>query len=632
MLQSIHDRAQGWLAWIIIGLICIPFAFWGIQEYLTAAEEVAVAEVNGEEVELDAFQRAYQQYRKQYQMILGRLSEKANEDGLKQQTLDQMVEMLLKKQLGEKLGLRISDRQVTQAVKTFPAFQRDGKFSNNLYERGLQSAGMSAVTFEEQLRRELLTDQVRKAVIDTSFVTNREIDLVAKIKSQTRLITYAIIAAQPLQSSLQVSDEEIARRYKDEAETYTAPEQVKIAYLELSLEELAKQIEVTPDALSGYYDEHKSTYTLPEQRQAHHMLIKVAKEAGQEAVEKARKEIDALAERIKKGESFEALAAKYSEDLGSKAKRGDLGFFQRGVMAPPFEEAVYALQPGEISGPVRTDFGFHLIRLDGIKASKTKSFEEVREEIEKNYRNEQAERRFFDLSEKIETLVYEHPDTLDVAAQSSGLKVQQSPYFGRTGGEGIGAHAKVSDAAFSPEVLEERLNSEPLELGDNHIVVIRVREHKAAKLRSLNEVKNDIKTAIASDKAKAAAKTQGEALLQRLKSGEGREQLASNESLKWVEKEKLGRDDTGVDNVVRRMAFKLPRPNEGKASYGGSVLDSGDYALIALLDVDKAETVDVERRKQLKDELLRNTSNQEWRDLMSDLRRHADIAIFSENL
>ena len=632
MLQSIHDRAQGWLAWIIIGLICIPFAFWGIQEYLTAAEQVAVAEVNGEEVELDAFQRAYQQYRKQYQMILGRLSEKANEAGLKQQTLDQMVELLLKKQLGEKLGLRISDQQVTQAVKTFPAFQRDGKFSNNLYERGLQSAGMSPVTFEEQLRRELLTDQVRKAVIDTSFVTKREIDLVAKIKSQTRLITYAIIAAQPLQSSLQVSDEEIARRYKDQAETYTSPELVKIAYLELSLEELAKQIEVTPDALSGYYDEHKSTYTLPEQRQAHHILIKVAKEAGQDAVSKARKEIEALAERIKKGESFEALAAQYSEDLGSKAKRGDLGFFQRGVMAPPFEEAVYALQPGEISGAVRTDFGFHLIRLDGIKASKTKSFEEVREEIEKNYRNEQAERRFFDLSEKVETLVYEHPDTLDVAAQSSGLKIRESAYFGRSGGEGIGAHEKVSDAAFSPEVLEERLNSEPLELGDNHIVVIRVREHKAAKLRPLNEVKNDIKAAISSDKAKAAAKTQGEALLQRLKSGEGREQLASKEGLKWVEKEKLGRDDTGVDNVVRRMAFKLPRPNEGKPSYGGSVLDSGDYALIALLDVDKAETVDAERRKQLKDELLRNTSNQEWRDLMSDLRRRADIAIYSENL
>ncbi|MFH0350403.1 MAG: SurA N-terminal domain-containing protein [Chromatiales bacterium] len=632
MLQSIHDRAQGWLAWIIIGLICIPFAFWGIQEYLTAAEEVAVAEVNGEEVELDAFQRAYQQYRKQYQMILGRLSEKANEDGLKQQTLDQMVEMLLKKQLGEKLGLRIGDQQVTQAVKTLPAFQRDGRFSNNLYERGLQSAGMSPVTFEEQLRRELLTDQVRKAVIDTSFVTKREIDLVAKIKSQTRLITYAIIAAQPLQSSLQVSDEEIARRYKDEAETYTNPEQVKIAYLELSLDEIAKQIAVTPDALSGYYDEHKSDYTLPEQRRAHHILIKVAKEAGQEAVEKGRKEIEALAERMKKGESFEEIAAKYSEDLGSKAMRGDLGFFQRGVMAPPFEEAVYALNPGEISDAVRTDFGFHLIRLDGIKASKTKLFEEVREEIKKNYRNEQAERRFFDLSEKIETLVYEHPDTLDVAAQSSGLKVQESAYFGRTGGEGIGAQEKVSDAAFSPEVLEERLNSEPLELGDNHIVVIRVKEHIAAKMRPLNEMKNDIKAAMSLDKAKAVAKTQGEALLQRLKSGEGREQLASKEGLKWVEKEKLGRDDTGVDNVLRRMAFKLPRPNEGKASYGGSVLDSGDYVLIALLDVDKAETVDAGRRKQLKDELLRTTSNQEWRDLISDLRRHADIAIYSENL
>ncbi|MGH8524566.1 MAG: hypothetical protein ACREXY_10215, partial [Gammaproteobacteria bacterium] len=188
------------------------------------------------------------------------------------------------------------------------------------------------------------------------------------------------------------------------------------------------------------------------------------------------------------------------------------------------------------------------------------------------------------------------------------------------------------DAAFSPEVLEERLNSEPLELGDNHIVVIRVKEHVAAKLRPLNEVKNDIKAAISSDKAKAAAKTHGEALLQRLKSGEGREQLASKEGLKWVEKKKLGRDDTGVDNVLRRLAFKLPRPNEGKASYGGSVLDSGDYALIALLDVAKAETVDAERGKQLKDELLRTTSNQEWRALMSDLRQHADIAIFSENL
>ncbi|MGH8508480.1 MAG: hypothetical protein ACREVH_07170, partial [Gammaproteobacteria bacterium] len=163
-------------------------------------------------------------------------------------------------------------------------------------------------------------------------------------------------------------------------------------------------------------------------------------------------------------------------------------------------------------------------------------------------------------------------------------------------------------------------------------VVIRVKDHRAAKLRPLNEVRNDIKAAISSDKAKAAAKTQGEALLQRLKSGEGREQLASKEGLKWVEKEKLGRDDASVDNVVRRMAFKLPRPNEGKASYGGSVLDSGDYALVALLNVDEAEAVDEQRRKQIKEELLRTTSDREWRELMSDLRRHADIRIFSENM
>lgn len=636
MLQNIHDRAQGWLAWIIVGLISVPFALFGLQEYFSAAGEVVVATVNGEEISRTEFQRSYQRYRQQIESVFGdALSRDPQaEQGLKQRALEQMIETLLKQQLGLDARMRISDAQVSKKIRSIEPFQREGKFTQDLYERQLQGADLTPATFEEQLRRELLSEQLTRAIEDSAFITRHELDQALRLQGQKRLIAYMLLPTKAAVAKVEVSDQEVEQYYKEHSDGFTTPERVQIAYLDLSLEEIAKQVEVGEAALRNYYDQNTSNYTLPEQRQAHHILVKLSKDADSAATEAARKKAETYAKRARAGESFEELAQKESEDLGSKAQGGDLGYFQRGAMVAPFDEAVFSMEAGQISDPVRTDFGFHVIRLDAIKEPKIKSFEEAKDEVAQAYRREQAEHRFFDLADKLANLVYEHPDTLEVAGRELGLQLQETGPFGRTSGEGIAAEAKVVDAAFSPEVLEEGHNSEPLEIGENRFVVIRVKEHNPATVRPLEEVRTEVVNAIKSAQAARLTAERGKALLERLKGGEARIALAEQEGLKWSDETKLAREDAGVDRAIVRTAFQLPRPEGNTVGYAGVALADGDYALIALLSVDDPDSklVEKERGDHLRQALLAASGVREWQEFVVALRRKADIAIYTENL
>lgn len=636
MLQNIHDRAQGWLAWIIVGLICIPFALWGIQEYFGGGGEVVVAEVNGADIELAEFQRNYQRYRQQIEAVFGDAlgRDPRSEEGLKQRALNQMVEALLKQQVGLETRMRISDAQVANKVRSMEAFQRDGKFAQDLYERQLQGAALTPSTFEEQLRRELLNEQLQDALEGSVFITRFELEGAARLQGQKRQLSYLVLPAQAAEATVEIAAPEVERYYQDHRDAYTTPERVKLAYLDLSLDKIAKQVTIDEAALRKHYDHHAGSYTVPEQRRAHHILVKLSKDADEAQIEAARKKAEGLVERVRKGESFEDLARKESEDLGSKAQGGDLGFFQRGAMVAPFEAAVFAMKAGAISDTVRSDFGFHIIRLDEVTEEKVKSFEEAKDEVLEAYRREQAEQRFFDLAEQMAELAYEHPDTLEVAGEKLGLPIQESEPFGREGGTGVAAQGKVVDAAFSPEVLEEGRNSEPLELDENRFVVVRVKEHKRATLRTLAEVRDEVVKAIKSARAKRLATERGEALMERLRGGEDRLALAQKEGLKWSEPEALAREEGKVDRAIVRSAFQLPRPGAGSASFGGVSLANGDYAVVALLSVKDPDPplADKEAEDRLKEALLASRGAREWQDFIAELRRSAEISIHSENL
>jgi peptidyl-prolyl cis-trans isomerase D len=635
MLQSLRDHAHGLMAWIIVILICIPFALWGINEYFSAASEVIVAKVNGDELELKEFQQGYQRYRQQLQSLLGgQIPAAFNEDRLKEQSLNQMVAALLEQQTAAEAGMRVGDRQVSKTIQSLPAFQRDGKFARDLYERQIEVNGMTPAVFEEKVRGDLLTEQLRQAVAATAFVSKNDADWVAAGDAEKRAIAYINLSAEPVKAALQTKDEEVLAYYEKHRDRYMSPELVKVLYIELSLTDLAKEVAVNEDAVKAYYDAHAANFIVPEQRRARHILIQLAKDASASDEAAARTRALEILGQARNGQSFETLARERSEDLGSKAQGGDLGFFGQGVMDPAFDKTVFEMKPGELSEPVRSRFGYHIIRLEEIKAGSTKGFDEARADVEKAYRREQAERQFFEQAEQLATLTFENPDTLEVAAKQLALSVQESDFFPRTGGAGIAAQEKVFDAAFSPEVLEERGNSEVLDLGDEHAVVLRVKEHRPAERRKLDEVRSEILSTIQSEKAKAMTEERGKALLKRLQDGEDRAKLAAAEKLEWKDVPDLGRRTDQVDPAVRHSAFRLPRPAGTGPSYGGVALDGGDYALIAVLGVtdgDPAKLTDKERQ-DTRERLQRAASDTAWQDFIAGLRANADVAIFKDKL
>ena len=635
MLQSLRDHAHGLMAWIIVILICIPFALWGVNEYFSAASQVIVAKVNGDELELKEFQQGYQRYRQQLQSMLGgQIPAAFNEERLKEQSLNQMVAALLEQQTAAQAGMRVGDRQVSKTIQSLPAFQRDGKFARDLYERQIEANGMTPAVFEEKVRRDILTEQLRQAVAATAFVSKKDADWVAVGDAEKRAIAYIKLSAEPVKAALQIKDEDVLAYYEKHRDRYMSPELVKVLYIELSLTDMAKEVAVNEDAVKAYYDAHAANFTVPEQRRARHVLIQLAKDASASDEAAARTRALEILGQARSGQSFETLATERSEDLGSKAQGGDLGFFGQGVMDPAFDKTVFEMKPGELSEPVRSRFGYHIIRLEEIKAGSTKGFDEARADVEKAYRREQAERQFFDQAEQLATLTFENPDTLEVAAKQLGLSVQETDFFPRTGGAGIAAQEKVFDAAFSPEVLEERGNSEVLDLGDEHAVVLRVKEHRPAERRKLDEVRSEILSTIQSEKAKAIIEERGKALLKRLQDGEDRAKLAAAEKLEWKDVPDLARRTDQVDPALRHSAFRLPRPAGTGPSYGGVALDGGDYALIAVLGVtdgDPAKLSDKERQ-DTRERLQRSASDAAWQDFIAGLRANADIAIFKDKL
>jgi peptidyl-prolyl cis-trans isomerase D len=639
MLQGIRDRAQGWLAGIIVTLIIIPFALWGVNEYFNIAGNVSVAEVDGEEVSLQEFQRAYQQYRQQLQGVMGANFNinQLNEENLKQQTLNQMIEAKLLHQLSLRAGFRIGDEQIASTIHSLDSFQREGSFAQDLYERQLQAMGFSPIAFEERLRLDMLNEQLQQAIVNSLFVVPQELERITRTKGQKRDIAYVVFSAEPIKSSIQVTDEEIEKYYNEHPNDFMTPEQVKIGYLDLSLDERAKQVTVDDQALKSYYESHLTNYTVAEQRSASYIVVQVPKEeVNEEVVEAARKEAAGLVERARHGESFEQLAKESAGEGKAKREAGETGLLSKGVMEPAFDEALFSMKPGEISDPIRTPFGFQVIQLKQIKEGGTKSFAEARAEIEQAYRREQAERVFFEQAEQLATVSFENPDTLEVASKTLGLEIKESGYFSRAGdnADPLLANPKIIEAAFSPEMLEEGGNSEPLELGDDRLVVLRVKEHKPAERRKLEEVRNEIGDRIKSERAKSATAERGQRLLERLNSGEDRMALAKQEGFEWQEAKGITQEAENINRAILRTAFKLGRVAEGKPLYGSVPIGTGDHALVAILAVQDADpkAVDEKLQKETRDHLLRSLSANEWRDFVAQLRNHATIQIYSDKL
>jgi len=626
MLHFIRDHAQGWIAWVIVGLISIPFALWGVNSYLTGASDVVVAEVNGKEIKQAELQQSLQQYRDQMRNMLGEQFDPAMFEGpmVKRNVLDGLIEQQLLRDANEALGQRISDAEISQVIRTTPAFQRDGEFDSEYYEMVLARVGYNPSRYEQQLRTDLMSQQLTQNIETTAMATEKEVRQALRLQEQKRELAYGVVPVQEYVEQVTVTDAEVTQYYEENQGNYQAPEQLKLNYIELSVAAIASELSVTQETLKQFYADNQEQFVGPQQRRASHILIEGNNSDAEEAIK-------AIVTRIQDGEDFAALAEELSQDPGSASQGGDLGFFERDVMDPAFEEAAFALQNvGDISEPVKTEFGYHLIKLTDIKQPEGKDFAEARDEIEKLYRRQQAETIFYDKAEQLANVSYENPDNLDVAAEDVGLEIKTTESFTRKGTEsGIASEQKVIGAAFADDVLKNDLNSAVIELTDSELVVIHKNSYTPSSVLPFKSVSPAIKQQLLFEKASEKAREHGESVLAKLKQGTDVSNLLQN----WQETEFYGRDSDNVSIQILQRAFAMPKP-DATAQFAGFTANNGNYILIKLTAVEEGKPADVKPQDQqaLKKQLAQVHANAEVQAFIKSLRADADIEILDKEL
>jgi peptidyl-prolyl cis-trans isomerase D len=629
MLQAIRDKAQGWIAWAIVILISIPFALWGIQEYLGAGAEPVVASVNDEEITERDLDQRFNTFRQQLRERLGAAykPEMFDNTRMRAEVLQEMIRGSLLRQVSHDMGLRVGDQLIRSAILGIEAFQVDGHFDKALYERGVRLQGTSEAGFEQRVRQALLSEQLSQAVQNSVFATQREIEELIRLRNQTRDAAYFTLPVADFLSDEEIPADSVESYYQSHQNEFLAPEQVKIEYLLLSAEAIAPTLDVQEEALRGYYEAHLESYGRPEQRRASHILVQVAQDADEATVAAAKEKIASLRQRVEAGEAFADLAKSESQDPGSAAAGGDLGFFGKGIMDPAFESATFALKEGELSEAVRSSFGFHLIRLSEIKSGDVKSFEEARQEVESAYRKAEAERLYFEYAERLADLSYEDPSSLEPAASTLELKIEQSDWLTRDGGAGVLSSPKVMAAAFSEDVLLEHNNSEVIELDQTRSLVLRVVDHQEASLKAMDEVKAEIIETIRQQQAAEKAKAEAEKRLAQLQAGESIEAVAGDYSTKQLSGVK--RSERGVPYSLLSDIFSAPRPKDGKPTLGITRLGKGDYAVYALSAVSdgNVKVADEAAKQREIDNLKRLQGRSDFNHLLHDMKGRAKIAI-----
>ncbi len=586
MLQTIRDKISGVVAIAFLGVIAVVFIFWGV-DFQTGAQNFA-AKVDGEAIPAETLRSAWQQRQSQLQQML---SDELPPDMVKSQQaalLDQYVQRELLKQRAERFGYHVSDQELAKQIMEIPAFVVDGKFSKDRYNALLRSRGMSETGFEADMQEGLLIEQLRGAVVDSAFVAPYELDRRYAIERQEREIDYALIPAASFAATVTITDEQVRLWYDENRADYLLPETVDLQYVELTRERAEASIDVTEQALKDFYEQVKDRFTSQERRHGRHILITVGDGVDDAA---ALKKAEELTAKAKGGADFAQLAKDNSKDPGSAVQGGDLGWAQRGMFVGPFEDALFAMSVGEIRGPVKSDFGYHVLKLEEVEAGHVKTFDEARAEVEADYRKDRAQNIFYDESQKLADLAFASLTELDSVAKTMGLQVKTVAGFTREGGGDFGQEAAVIDAAFSEDVLERRQNSPLVAVGEDRALVLRVTGHKPAEPRPFESVSAQIREQLKTQRMREAAAAQGAFAMARLQKGEAWADVTSALKLGAVGKRLMTRQDGVAPPAITRAAFTAPNNeiSEAKPYFGGVTTDDGNYAVYAVTQVRNAD-------------------------------------------
>lgn len=626
MLQKLRDTTSGWIATVILGLLIVPFAFFGMESYMSQQVDSYAARIaqppswwqsapqawplsylwRTHDIDNAEFRQRFEQARmrardEQGEKFDAKVFESVDN---KRKVLDQMIDEQVMRLAAEGHGIVVSDLEVRNAIQAVPDFQVDGKFAVDRYQLLLasQNPPQTPREFESRIRDNLQYGLIPSRLAQSAFVTNADVDRVMRLLGEQRDVSFVMLPAMPADTA-EVTPAQLQEWYESHTGDYRQPETVRLEYVEVDGATLPLPV-MDEDALRARYEGEAAKFSAAEQREVSHILVQVAADASDADKKAAEARANKLAVEARAPDSdFAALAKANSDDTGSKDKGGDLGLMTKGGLPGPFEDAAFAMASGEVRGPIKSDFGWHIIKIGKVLAGSQRPFEEVRAQLETEMRESERERAYNELSGKLVDQVYKSPSSLEPAAKVMGLEVKTTPAFSRAGGPGLIGNQKVLRAAFSETLIQDGTASDPIELGPNHSIMIRVIEHTPERPRPISEVSESVVAAIRTDRQRKAAEAIADALVKAAKAS-SLVKAADNAKLAMTEMNALVRGSAIPSRRAVDAFFDTPRPRDNlipvsKVEIGGQYMV---YAIRAVHDGDLTK-VPPQEREQLRVQL-----------------------------
>ena len=578
MLQIIHDRLKGVFATVVLGALAVVFVFWGVEFVRVGGGGAGGGiEVNGEKIDAEAVRREFQEEltRVQAAQATGEVPAGVREE-IGRTVLERIVRRELVRRRADELGFRVSDASVMASLQQEPAFQVAGQFSKDAYYAAVRSIGLSPHQFESEQRAALTVQQLDRGIGVSSFVLPKEASRAIALRDAQREFGWVVVPRAAFMAAASVGDAAVKAWYESNKSQFMTAESVALQYVELNLADVQATVSADEAALRGFYEQNADRYTTVERRHARHILITPGKDRAA-----ARSKAQSLYEQLQKGADFAALARRESQDPGSAAQGGDLGWAEKSAYVGPFADALFSMKPGELRGPVETEFGFHVIRLEGIEPGHRRTFEEVRAEIATEYARAEAEKIFGDRQELLDTRSFEAAGNLQQVADELKLPLRTLPAFTRQGGGTLGGDAKLVAAVFQDDVLAGQ-SIPVIELGPGRVVAVRVTAHEKPRQRPLEAVRDKVAAIVREAEAGRAANAAADRTLAELKAGAAWPPAIPNLQLEHATPAAHARSAPDVPAAVAAAVFRSPRP-AARPSYGKVGLPGGELALWMLV-------------------------------------------------
>lgn len=620
MLQDIRDNSQGVIAKVIIGLIVAIFALFGVESIIGGfVKAPPVAEINGEEITDIQLQQTAQE-------LLNSFG--GNVDGIdqglvEQLALNQLIEEVVLRQAAGNADLAVSNDTIDRAIINTPQFQIGGSFDSDLAVRTLAAQGFSVQAYRADLARRMAIGQIANAFSGSNFVTDAELEQIARLTRQTRDFRYVSVPMGTRTLGEAISDAEIAEYYEANQDEFREEESVVLNYVVLDQSSIADEITVPESELQALYEEEKAAFEGSSEKRASHILFEVG---GGQSEEQAMAAAEAARSRIDAGEDFAALAAELSSDTGSAQQGGDIGFTDGSAFPEAIEQALETLAVDEVSQPVVSEFGVHLVKLTEDAENVYPSFEDSRDRLEREAKAAEVELAYAERLETLSNLAFETGDLTTISSQM-GIDIQQSNAIPRTGGSGMFANPAVIDAAYSDSVLLEGNNSDVIELGDTQAIVLRVEQFNEASILPLEEVEPEIAVILRTQKEREAVQEIGNELLVAASSGQGLDELLASNQLEWIDQQAVARTATSANREIIEEAFSLPEPDQGETETSGITLANGTFVLLQLTGVTQGSLASLsdEERSSLRLSMANDFGRNDFNAYLGTLRSNADI-------